>query len=679
MNETNFNTEEFATKMPGGFFVYHADDKEEILYANDILLEIFGCKTLDEFKELTGYTFKGLVYPEDFEEVQKNIKNQIAENDKKLDYVEFRITRKDGVVRWVDDYGRLVHTEKYGDVYFVFIRDITHQRKARAESVRRAKVIEGLSIGFNSIYLLNLNTKTMRPYRLQNSYFNEIVKSLNISDNEEQDWMIIFSEYAKRYVIEEDRNLYLKEISQGRIIERLQTEDSYKFSFRCKGVGSNIINIEVSVVAIKDDSNYQQVVMGYSDVTEQILRLQKDLAEKLNMEIALEREKHSNEVKASFLFSMSHDIRTPMNAIMGFTALAKRHINEPELLSDYLEKLDESNRHMLALIDDLLEMSKIDYGKIEIKTEACDLNKQLDIVFDMFKAQIEEKNLSFVEEINLPPQEVLIDVVRFRRIMTNLISNAIKFTHKGGIIKVKARQKRVSQSGYARYEFSIEDNGIGMSEEFLQRVFSAFEREETSTQTGYIGTGLGLSITKKLLDIMGGSISVKSKKGEGSKFTVDLPLKLVQSEELPQDTKSVDNESKQDFKAAGKYRILLVEDIEVNRMLAETILTESGFLVESVPDGCDAVDAIKNHSKNYYDLVLMDIQMPVMNGYEATRAIRALGREDTVTLPIIALSANAREQDKKMSLESGMDSHVAKPFDIAHLISTINEHINKIN
>ena len=279
--------------------------------------------------------------------------------------------------------------------------------------------------------------------------------------------------------------------------------------------------------------------------------------------------------------------------------------------------------------------------------------------------------MNLEQKLDLPDQEVYVDTLRFRRVMSNIISNSVKFTPRNGKITISARQKNVSESGYARFTFSVSDNGVGMTEDFMRRMFEAFEREETSTQTGYIGTGLGLTITKRLLDIMGGSISVKSKKGEGSTFTIDLPLKLANHS-----PKKI-QENAHEYKATGKHRILLVEDIEVNRMLAETILTESGFLVDSVPDGCDAVDAIKDSPIGYYDLVLMDIQMPVMNGYEATRSIRALGREDTANLPIIALSANAREQDKQMSMESGMDSHVAKPFDIAHLISTINDHIVK--
>ena len=667
---TSLTVEKLTKRMPGGFFIYRAYGDEEILYANDFLIEIFGCKNLDEFKKLTGYTFKGMVHPDDLERVENSIAHQIAIDERNIDYVEYRIIRKDGTIHWLDDYGRLVHTKKYGDVFYVFVRDITIQHEAREENSRRAKVIDGLSVGFTSIYLLNLDTGTMRPYKLRTEYFKEIVEDLNL-DIKNAPFDVIVSEYAKRYVLKRDQEFYLKENSCERILQRIESDDTYTFHYRFYDKEGKTAHMEVSIVKVAEESLHHHVIMSHRDITEHILSVRKELTEKLNIEMALEREKHANEVKASFLFSMSHDIRTPMNAIMGFTALAQRHIDEPDVVKNYLEKLDESNHHMLELIDDLLEMSKIDYGQTEIKVEACNLERQLQIVMDMFRIQAEEKAIHLETDFDLPAQEVYVDSLRFRRVMSNILSNAVKFTSNDGKIKVTARQKRVSDSGYARYEFSIEDNGVGMSEEFMQKMFDAFERESTSTQTGYLGTGLGLTITKKLLNIMGGSINVESKKNEGSKFTVNLPLKLVQK------TNKDETPIIREYKATGKYRILLVEDIDVNRMLAETILTESGFLVESVPDGCDAVEAIKSRPPHYYDLVLMDIQMPVMNGYEATRAIRALGREDTANLPIIALSANAREQDKRMSMDSGMDSHVAKPFDIAHLISTVNDHVTK--
>ena len=405
------------------------------------------------------------------------------------------------------------------------------------------------------------------------------------------------------------------------------------------------------------------------DITER----RRERERQFRVEMDLEREKHANEIKSSFLFNISHDIRTPMNAIVGFSELARRHINEPERLTDYLDKVAQSSRELLSLIDDVLEMSKIEYGRIELKAEPCSLREQLEMVTDLFRAQIEEKNLALEEHVELPEDNVLADAHRFRRVMSNLMSNAVKFTPAGGKIGLSARQKQASDSGYVRYEFSVSDTGVGMSEEFMKRMYEAFEREQSSTRAGTIGTGLGLSITKNLLNIMGGSITVRSKKGEGTVFTVDLPLKLANYLSPATSSETVT----EDFRAKGEHRILLVEDIEINRMLAETILEDAGFLVESVPDGCDAVDAISSHPLWYYDLVLMDIQMPVMNGYEATRAIRALGRQDTASLPIIALSANARDEDKIESFQSGMNNHIAKPFDVAHLISTVNEHIAK--
>ncbi len=659
-------------KMPGGFFIYRATDNEELIYANDVMLEIFGCENLEEFKNLTGYTFPGIVHPDDLNEVQESIRRQIETNHKNIDYVEYRIIRKDGSIRWVDDFGRWAHSENYGDVFYVFIRDITEMRAAREENLRRAKVIQGLSIGYSSIYLLNLKTGSMRPYRLSTGNFRRLTEELGLTLTDKISWRDILPLYATRYVLPEDKELYLKEIAVERVHERLKNTSSYTVTYRRKGEGDKILYTEMYIARVEEETLTRHVVMGYHDITEHFIRARQELAEKMNMEMALEREKHANEVKSSFMFNISHDIRTPMNAIMGFTELAKTHLHDPEKLKVYLTNVDEANHHLISLIDDILEISRIDYGNLEIKSEPCDLREQIEIVLDMFRNFADEKQLSLEENLDFPTDEVYIDSVRFRRILENLISNAVKFTPSKGIVKISAKRKQVSDSGYARYQIAISDTGIGMTEEFMAKMYNAFEREETSTKTGYIGAGLGLSITKRLLNVMGGSISVKSKKNEGSTFTIDLPLKLVDhvGKNSPVEESAIPKHS-------GEHRILLVEDIEMNRILAETILNESGFLVESVPDGSDAVEIIKSRPLWYYDLILMDIQMPVMNGYEATRSIRALGREDTDIIPIIALSANARDEDKKKSLESGMNFHIAKPFDIAHLISTIDEYISK--
>ena len=667
-----------AEQMPGGFFIYRADDSQEVLYVNSAMLRIFGCKTLEEYKALTGYTFRGLVHPDDFDAVQESIDGQIAdEENENLDYVEYRIIRKDGSVRWVDDYGHFADLPGYGKVYYVFIGDITEKHRALEENKLGAQVISGLSLDFTSIYLLDLDDGAMRPYRLRNKYINDIANEMTDGAGESADWRSVLPVYAERYVVPEDRELYLREASEKRIKERLQTEQSYTVNYRCRMPENEIIYMSMSIVRIDGDGGEKsrRAVMGYRDVTEETRQVQRELAAHLKTEMDLEREKHANEIKSGFLFNISHDIRTPMNAIMGFSDLAKRHINEPDKLQDYLDKVDDSSRQLLALIDDMLEMSKIEYGRIELKAKPCDLREQIGMVLDLFRAQIEEKRLTLEERLELPEGKVLVDSHRFRRIMSNLVSNAVKFTPRDGKIEISARQKQTSESGYARYEFTVSDNGVGMTEEFMQRMYDAFEREESSTKAGTVGTGLGLTITKSLLNVMGGSIAVKSRKGEGTTFTVDVPLKLAEYASGPSEFDLFDTDGDEDYRAKGEHRILLVEDIEINRMLAETVLEEAGFLVESVTDGCDAVEIITNHPQWYYDLVLMDIQMPVMNGYEATRAIRAIGRRDTNTLPIIALSANAREEDRRLSMESGMNNHIAKPFDIAHLISTVNEYI----
>ncbi|MBQ6207599.1 MAG: response regulator [Oscillospiraceae bacterium] len=660
----------FLEQMPGGFFVYRADETEEMLYVNDVLLDIFGCETRQEFWDLTGGTFRGLVYPDDRDAIEASITAQVAESERNLDHVEYRITRKDGAVRWVDDYGRFAHTKDAGDVYFVLIRDITELHEARAENVRRAEVIEGLSVDFKSIYLVDLQTGSMRPYRMNSEYFQAISAELGGADNQPANWSEILPIYADRYVIPADRERYLNEISAETIRKRLLTEHSYTVNYRCKDVENpeNMIYMQMSVVLIPNGGSVRRVVVGYRDITEETMRVQREMSDKMRMELELEREKNANEVKSAFLFNLSHDIRTPMNAIMGFTDLAKRHISDAAKLKDFLEKSDEASRHLLSLIDDLLEMSKLDAGHTALKAEPCDLREQLTVTLDMIRIQADKKGVALEEKLDLPDGQVMLDAGRFRRVMGNLLDNAVKFTPEGGTVTLSAQRKQVSESGYARHEFVVADNGIGMSKSFMERLYQKFERESSSTKSGQSGMGLGLSIAKHLLDVMGGSISVESVKGKGTSFTVDLPMKLVDAAPVPE------IESAPESAAGDGLRILLVEDIEINRMLAETILEEAGFAVESAPDGCDAVEMFAKRPAGYYDLVLMDIQMPVMNGYEATRAIRGMERDDAKIIPVIALSANARDEDKRMSMQSGMNNHIAKPFDVANLISTINEY-----
>ena len=661
----------FAEQMPGGFFIYRADEAQQMLYINKAALKIFACDTLDEFKELTGYTFTGILHPDDRECVIYSIDSQISENGS-MDYVEYRITDKNGNIHWIEDYGHYAELPGYGNVYYVFISDVTEKKSAQQEKRLAMQVIDGLSVSYSCIYLLDLKTGYVRTYHLANEFFRKISESIGMGSGQSDDWHGVMRKYAHTYVVPEDRPLFLGEISFDNIRRRLAGADCFSVIYRCMKKDGGIVYVSMTVNRVTGSKQEESIVVGFRDVTEETLSLQHELQNKLKTEIELEREKHINEVRSQFLFHVSHDIRTPMNAILGFSGLALKHKDDPEKLEDYINKVGESGRQLLSLIDDLLDMSKLETDRFELKPEPCRLAGELDTAVDMFHAQAEEKKLTLTKEIDIPDESVLIDTGCFNRIMCNLLSNAVKFTPEGGSITVSARKKQVSESGYARYEFSVSDTGVGMTDEFVKNVFKPFEQEKSSTRTRMAGTGLGLSIVKGLADIMGGTVSVESKRSVGSTFTLELPLRIANG-----DLNETQPAADEDHHAKGEYRVLLVEDIEINRLLAKTILEESGYSVDCVVDGCDAVDAVKNTPEWYYDIVLMDIQMPVMNGYEATKAIRAIKRNDIPSLPIVALSANAHETDKNMSIESGMNAHVAKPFDAAHLIMTINDHIDK--
>ncbi len=666
----------FSEQMPGGFFVYRADESQELLYSNKATYRIFGCESSEEFKTLTGCTFRGIVHPDDYARVEESIGSQISNSaNANMDYVEYRIIRKDGSIRWVEDYGHYAQFPGYGAVYYVFLTDVTEKKQIQEENRLAAEVIEGLCSDYACIYLVDPKSGEMRAYHLQNDFFRDISRKVGLIEGTKADYQSVLRSYVNEYIIPEDQDMFLSLVNDGSLLARAREESSFTINFRCHTPVGEIAYVAMTVNRAGSEQSFDHVVLGFRDVTEDTLIFQREMAEKMEMEYDLQREKHANEIKSQFLFNVSHDIRTPMNAVMGFAGLAKRHLGDSEQAKDDIEKVEEAGRQLLSLIDDLLEMSSIEYGRVELKEDVCDLREQIGMVLSLFETQAKEKGVALVDATDLPEQNVRVDAARFRRVLSDLISNAVKFTPNGGKITVSAFQKNISSSGYARYSFLVADTGIGMSQEFIHRLYRAFERESSSTEAGTTGSGLGLSIAKNLVDMMGGSLSVESEKGKGSTFTLDLPLKVAEYAAADAPAEDVPPEPFE----KEKYRILLVEDIKINRMLAEKVLREAGFLVESVEDGSDAVEAVKTHEAWYYDLILMDIQMPVMNGYEASRAIRALLREDVKMLPIIALSANAREEDKRMSIESGMNNHVAKPFDVGHLIATITEHIKRTN
>ena len=385
------------------------------------------------------------------------------------------------------------------------------------------------------------------------------------------------------------------------------------------------------------------------------------------LQLAVQRETKANLAKREFLFNMSHDIRTPMNAIIGFTALAQTHIDDRGQVEDYLKKISVSSQHLLSLINDVLDMSRIESGKVTLEAKPVHLPELVRELRDIVQAVVSEKDLSLtLDTVGVKNEDVIADPLRLEQILINVLANAVKFTPDGGQISLWIVQKDTAPAGDADFEFRIKDNGIGMSEEFQKHIFEQFARERTSTVSKIQGTGLGMAITKSLVDMMGGRITVKSEQGKGSEFTISLrfPIGEAKTEQtLPAAKASA---------FTGK-KLLVVEDNELNLEIASTLLKEAGFEVDTAENGKIAVEKVEAASADRYDLILTDIQMPEMDGYEATRRIRALPDAKKAALPIVAMTANAFEDDRKNALHAGMNGHIAKPLDIQKLFQVLSE------
>ncbi len=386
------------------------------------------------------------------------------------------------------------------------------------------------------------------------------------------------------------------------------------------------------------------------------------------LEIDKTRAEENSRAKSVFLSNMSHDIRTPMNAILGYTELTKDVANLPEEAKENLEKIDYSGKQLLSLINDILDMSRIENGKMELEPEPTDLKHTFEAVKTIFAPQMKSKKLKFtVDAEKITDRYVMCDENRLNRVLHNLISNAFKFTPEEGSILVKLEQKG-KENGLGRYELRVKDSGVGMSPEFAKTVFDAYTREKTASKVQ--GTGLGMAITKSIVELMNGSIDVVSQKGEGSEFIIDFSLEIIDEAKYAETHRFEDSYEKLDY---SKVRILLVDDVMVNREIACKMLGKFGFMVDKAENGQEAVEKVKNSAPGTYKIVLMDIQMPVMDGYEATKAIRELEDPQLSATPIVAMSANAFAEDVQKSLENGMNGHIAKPIEIDKMMETIDE------
>ena len=934
--------EQFGEHMPGGFFIYKADGSEELLYANKAVYQMFGCDSLEDFKTYTGFTFRGMVHPEDYERVSSSIKDQVEESQSDLDFVEYRIIRKDGAIRWIDDYGHYAETDVYNGLYYVFISDITDKyQKAESDKALRTAVIEALTQVYDSVWLINdmatqrfelyrideklahmlpaqeavrlqrfsdafafysnlvleedrrqfvdavapeniiKNTREkliysvpfrrifdngIRYYRvefarldLDNGKINIVAGFKDVDDEVRKDqqiqqslalraaviealtrsydsvWLIndmktqqfelyridenmvhlmpaqealritrfsdAFAFYSK-LVLEEDRQAFLDAVTPENIDRNTEDRLFYSVPFR-RTFEDGIRYYRVEFAKLKLDNGETRIVTGFRNVDDEV---RKDQQIQRALREAIDAANASSKAKSDFLSSMSHDMRTPMNGIIGMTTIAANHLDDRERVADCLQKISDSSRHLLSLINEVLDMNKIESGKVELQEEEFCLADLIDGMLSMTRPQIQSHGHSFrVNIINVEHEQLIGDSRRIEQVFVNIMSNAIKYTPDGGKISLSVKEMPTRMQGYGHYQFIFEDNGYGMTEEFQRHLFEPFARAEQTS--GIQGTGLGMAITRNIVRMMGGDITVESVFGEGSRFTVNMYLKLQNTEDidfasfvdlhvLVADDDPVCSEStceilgdmgmnsewvlsgkaavdrvkarqeqgrdffaviidwklpgqggvettrqirklvgdevpiiifsaydwseiEQEARKAGAttfiskplfrtklaslfnslvndasgendleaplkeleamtldgHHILLAEDQELNAEIATDFLEMTGAEVDWARNGEQAVKKLEASPDGYYSMIFMDVQMPNMNGYEATQAIRAMDRPYAKEIPIVAMTANAFAEDVLKCKKAGMNEHITKPIDIDMLARILGTYV----
>ncbi len=684
-------------------------------------------------------------------------------------------------------------------IAFLIVRAKRQRKALETENKMISDVLRGMNMIFSSRYLM---------INLATNYYSYIAGSgpLNPSIPMEGAYSEVIEAHAEDMIGDEGKEMFRHFCRPDTLKKNLADEDSAAHECHVLRNGKEEWEHLIAACLERKDGQPVRVLFVRRNITEQVWK-QREQTKAL--QDALMQAQHANQAKTTFLSNMSHDIRTPMNAIIGFTTIAASHVDRTDQVRDCLQKILSSSNHLLGLINDILDMSRIESGKLQIHNQECNLPELIHNLVNIIQPQVKSKQLEmFIDTFEVANEDVIADPLKLNQIFINLMSNAIKYTPAGGTVAFRIMQQTTFKHGWGDYVFIIKDNGIGMSKEFVEHIFEPFERESTATRSGIQGAGLGMAITKSIIDMMGGEISVESEAGKGSTFTVKLSLKLQDIEKNAEQLKEMeglrslvvdddfgvcDSVSKmlksiglrsewttsgreavyraksayeegdpyhtyiidwqmpetsgietvrrirsvvgqdapiiiltaydwadieEEAKAAGVTafcakplfmsdlksallaaynigdaeqtdegsvwtrtdysgkRLLIVEDNELNREIAEVILEEAGFEIESAPDGTDAVAMIDRSAEGYYDAVLMDVQMPVMNGYEATKEIRAMRRRDAKILPIIAMTANAMEEDKEAALKSGMNAHIAKPLDIELLMNVLRQFLH---
>lgn len=584
-------------------------------------------------------------------------------------------------LRWIEEHVLYIRQK---DTVLVNIlgRDFTKEKLREEEAIHAAQekiyIIDSLSSLFFATYYVDLEHDMFRAV----TQLKRVGKLLG----DEANYTAGLSAYAETFMHPDDRREYLELMNYQNLSRTLSREHPYvAMEYRRIQKGQDEAGeygwIRATAVLAQTDNEGKPKTALYvaQDVTES---KQKEEREQRALKEACDAANHANAAKSEFLSRMSHDIRTPMNGIIGMTTIAGNHLDDKERVLDCLNKITVSGRHLLSLINEVLDMSKIESGKIDLAEEPFAISDVIHNLETMIRPSAQEKGHELkIHSLEITHENVLGDAMRLQQVFMNILGNSVKYTPSGGILELKVSEKPSKEQGYGCYEFVFKDNGIGMDEEFVKQIFEPFSRAEDSRISKIEGTGLGMTIAQNIVRMMNGSIHVESKPGNGSKFTVTIFLKM-QSAADP----SAGQREKIQKIPSGKLlqelsfdncRILLVEDNEINREIAEEIIGSTGILVESVTNGQEAVEQFLKKGTEYYDLIFMDIQMPIMDGYQATREIRKLPLEDALSIPIIAMSANAFTEDMIESREAGMNEYITKPLDMEQLMACLEHWLSK--
>ena len=789
----NHTLETVFTSMDCGILC-HSLDGSRILSVNRAALKILGYESQEELVAEGFNMVADSVIDEDKSKLRKCMARLKKAGDSVS--VEYSVKHRGGEILHV--MGNIKLLEEDGELFYQrFLLDCTRQKIQEREKERHnQELVQALSVDYNLVCFFELELGKGITLQVSDDHmhmFEPILQGELLLEERMED-------YIQKFVYEEDRGMLRKAASRSSLKEELLNKRVYSVNYRTLWNGE-MRYFQMKAVRTGAWEDGQGVVVGFRSVDAEI---REEMEKKNLLEDALMQANRASKAKSVFLSNMSHDIRTPMNAIVGFTALAITHIEHKERVEEYLKKIMTSGNHLLSLINDVLDMSRIESGRMHLDEKECSLPEILHGLRNILQADVHAKQLElYIDTVDVFDEEIYCDKLRLNQVLLNLLSNAVKYTGAGGIVSLRITEKPGAPAGSAHYEFNIKDTGIGMSQEFVEHIFEPFERERNSTISGIQGTGLGMAITKNIVDMMNGSIEVKSEQNVGTEVTVSFTFRLHSGEKIPQDIPELkgcralvvdddfnscdsvsymlgqigmraewtlsgkeavlrtrqavmreDNYSvyiidwllpdmngievtrrirkemgedvpvilltaydwadiedeareagvtafcskpmflselrsclhsivnaeeecirnslieKKNFRAG---RILLAEDNELNQEIAEAILEEAGFTLEIAGDGQTAVDMLKESEPGYYQLVLMDVQMPVMDGYEATKTIRKLEDQKLAAIPIIAMTANAFEEDRQEALKSGMNGHIAKPINVDTLFDILEE------